>query len=450
MVGSALTGTNIKRGIYRGAPRFLPEVPREEIIIMGRRHADALPAMRKHSRNGVSRARVRIGGIEHWLGTWGTAESRLRYDELIAAWIASGRKSVEAAAPVPSPAPAPVVEAELPTSADVTVGELARAWIAAIERERAGAHRRASNWNGAIAAARALRPVAAMPAKDFGPRALQDVRRRLVDTPIIRKRRLPDGRETTEAIPRSRRYVNDTVGRIRQLFNWAVGLELIPPERAYALSRVRALPLGQGRETDRRTEVTADVVNATLPHLTDEARALVLFIRWTGCRPSEAARLRMMDIHDRDRPIWRYRPPMHKTAHRGQFRDVPIGPQARAILEAHAAGRADDEYVFDPRRSLARVVSNRATIKLRRKPSSRVGTVFTSNCIRVAIHRAAAAAGVAAWTPYQLRYLRLREIRRDYGPEAARATAGHTRDTMTAHYAPPSWEAAAGAAAASG
>jgi integrase len=417
---------------------------------MGRRHADALPAMRHHRRSG--NARVRIAGIEHWLGPWGTAESRLRYDELIAAWIASGRKSVEAAKPARPAAPAAVAvaEVELPTSADVTVGELARAWIAAIERERAGAHKRSSNWNGAIAAARALRPVAAMPAREFGPRALQDVRRRLVDTPILRKRCLPDGRETTEAIPRSRRYVNDTVGRIRQLFNWAVGLELIPPERAFALSRVRALPIGQGRETDRRTEVTGEVVNATLPHLTDEARALVLFIRWTGCRPSEAARLRMTDVHDRDRPIWRYRPPMHKTAHRGQFRDVPIGPQARAILEAHAEGRAADDYVFDPRRSLARVVSNGATIKMRRKPSSRVGNLFTSDAIRVAIQRAAAAASVPAWTPYQLRYLRLREIRRDYGPEAARATAGHTRDSMTAHYAPPSWEAAAGAAAASG
>jgi integrase len=445
MVGSAPTGSSIKRGFFRGAPRFLPKASPEEII-MGRRHSDALPAMRHHRRSG--NARVRIAGIEHWLGPWGTAESRLRYDELIAAWIASGRKSVEAAKPARPPAPAvvAVAEVELPTSADVTVGELARAWIAAIERERAGAHKRASNWNGAIAAARALRPVAAMPAREFGPRALQDVRRRLVDTPILRKRCLPDGRETTEAIPRSRRYVNDTVGRIRQLFNWAVGLELIPPERAFALSRVRALPIGQGRET----EVTGEVVNATLPHLTDEARALVLFIRWTGCRPSEAARLRMTDVHDRDRPIWRYRPPMHKTAHRGQFRDVPIGPQARAILEAHAEGRAADDYVFDPRRSLARVVSNGATIKMRRKPSSRVGNLFTSDAIRVAIQRAAAAASVPAWTPYQLRYLRLREIRRDYGPEAARATAGHTRDSMTAHYAPPSWEAAAGAAAASG
>ncbi len=415
---------------------------------MGRRHADALPAMRQHSRSG--NARVRIGGIEHWLGPWGSAESRLRYDELIAAWIASGRKSVEAAVkPKASPAPA-FVEAELPTSADVTVGELARAWIASIERERAGAHKRASNWNGAIAAARALRSVAAMPAKDFGPRALQDVRRRLVDTPFLRKRVLPDGTETFDSIPRSRRYVNDTVGRIRQLFNWAVGLELIPPERAYALSRVRALPLGQGRETERRTEVAVETVNATLPNLTAEVRALVLFIRWTGCRPSEAARLRMCDVHDRDRATWRYRPPMHKTAHRGQYRDVPIGPQARTILEAHAVGRADDEYVFDPRRSLARIAGTGDIIKMRRKPSSRVGTMFTSNAIRVAIQRAAAAAGVPSWTAYQLRYLRLREVRRDYGPEAARATAGHTRDTMTAHYAPPSWEAAAGAAAASG
>jgi integrase len=427
------------------APISLRGSPEE--VVMGRRHADALPAIRHHSRSG--NARVRIAGTEHWLGPWGSAESRLRYDELIAAWIASGRKSVEAARPVTRPAPA-VVEVELPTSADVTVGELARAWIASIERERGGNYKRASDWNGAIAAARALRSVAAMPARDFGPRALQDVRRRLVDTPFLRKRRQPDGSETFDSIPRSRRYVNDTVGRIRQLFNWAVGLELIPPERAYALSRVRALPVGLGRETERRTEVAADVVNQTLPHLTSEMRALVLFIRWTGCRPSEAARLRMADVHDRDRPTWRYRPPVHKTAHRGQYRDVPIGPQARAILEAHAVGRADDEYVFDPRRSLARVVTNGPTIKMRRRASSRVGTMFTSSAIRVAIHRAAAAAGVPAWTAYQLRYLRLREIRRDYGPEAARATAGHTRDTMTAHYAPPSWEAAAGAAAASG
>ena len=54
------------------------------------------------------------------------------------------------------------------------------------------------------------------------------------------------------------------------------------------------------------------------------------------------------------------------------------------------------------------------------------------------------------WTPYQLRYTRLREIRKRAGQEAAQATAGHSRATMTDHYAPANWQAAAGAAAASG
>jgi hypothetical protein len=43
------------------------------------------------------------------------------------------------------------------------------------------------------------------------------------------------------------------------------------------------------------------------------------------------------------------------------------------------------------------------------------------------------------WTPYQLRYTRLREIRRRGGQEAAQATAGHSRATMTDHYAPANW-----------
>lgn len=407
---------------------------------MGRRHADALPAIRRHNRS--NNARVRIGGTEHWLGPWGSAEARLRYDELISAWIASGRQSVEA---VTMRKPAKPVDDELPTSTEITIGELARAWIASIERDRRGAHQRSSSWNGAIAATRALRSVATMPAKDFGPRALQDVRRRLVDTPIHRRRKTPGGKEELELVPRSRRYVNDTIGRVRQLFNWAVGLELIPPEKAYALSRIRPLPLGMGRETNRRTEVSAEAFNLTVPHMTDEARAIVTFIRWTACRPSEAAGLRMCDVFDRDRPTWRFRPPMHKTAHRGQQRDIPIGPQAQRILERHAAGRSPDEFVFDPRRSVARSKGN--TLPIRRRPSSRVGAKFTAAAIRTAIGRAAAAAGVPAWTPYQLRYLRLKEIRRDHGVEAARATAGHTRESMTSHYAPPSWEAAAVAAA---
>jgi hypothetical protein len=82
--------------------------------------------------------------------------------------------------------------------------KLTHTWIMAIEREWKGQHKRASDWSGAMAAARVLQPVAATPARGFGPRTLQEVRRRLENTLILRKQRLPEGSETFDSIPRSR------------------------------------------------------------------------------------------------------------------------------------------------------------------------------------------------------------------------------------------------------
>ncbi|MEN9666623.1 MAG: hypothetical protein RLZZ326_2986 [Planctomycetota bacterium] len=68
---------------------------------MGRRHSGALPAMRLHKQSG--QARIRLNGTEYRLGQHGSPAARLRYDELIAAWIASGRTSVEAVTGPPRP-----------------------------------------------------------------------------------------------------------------------------------------------------------------------------------------------------------------------------------------------------------------------------------------------------------------------------------------------------------
>jgi integrase len=54
------------------------------------------------------------------------------------------------------------------------------------------------------------------------------------------------------------------------------------------------------------------------------------------------------------------------------------------------------------------------------------------------------------WFPYQLRYTRLREIRKRGGREAAQAIAGHSEATMTDHYAPANWGKAARFAAQHG
>jgi len=250
---------------------------------------------------------------------------------------------------------------------------------------------------------------------------------------------------------------------VRQMFDWAVLQELVPDDRVGALRVVKPLRVGESkaREIPRRKPVRASVVNATLPYLTPEVADLVLFIRWTGCRPSEAASLRWCRIRDREKRVWRFVPKRHKTAHRGKQRHIAIGPKARAIVEAHAAGRNPRDYVFTPQRSVRRVHAVDGVLPMKQpRPSPRVGRRFTKDALRIAIRRAVGKANeqreksgetpLPCWTPYQLRYLRLREIRKAAGLEAAQATAGHSEAAMTDHYAPPNWGPAARAALASG
>lgn len=423
---------------------------------MGRRQGHKLPQMRRHPASG--NARVRIHGKEHWLGRYGSPEARLKYDELIAAFIASGRTSVEAALPTPPPLP----DTPLPAAGPgLTVGELALRWITWIEATRPS-HRTTSLWHGAIAASRAIRPFAAMPADQFGSRALLQVQRLLVDTKITPRKKTAEGEPPAAPIRRSRRTINDTIGRIRQLFNWGVLNELVPDDRVKALAIVPPLTYrsSRARETAKRKPVRPSVVRATLPYLTLELADMVWFMRLTGCRPSEAARMRLVDIRDRHREVWRYTPRRHKTAHKGKQRHIPIGPKAIAIVEAHTAGREATDYVFTPQRS-RRQRLDPATGKLMSwKPSPRVGRKFTKDAIRRAVARAIDKANAIAekegqpplpyWTPYQLRYTRLREIRKAGGREAARAVAGHSQATMTDHYAPANWSRAAKTAKATG
>jgi hypothetical protein len=55
---------------------------------MGRRHSGAVPAMRRDDRTG--HARVRIDGKTYWLGRFGSPEAQLKYDGIVAAYLASG------------------------------------------------------------------------------------------------------------------------------------------------------------------------------------------------------------------------------------------------------------------------------------------------------------------------------------------------------------------------
>jgi integrase len=437
---------------------------------MGRRQSGALPQMRRHKPTNT--ARIVIDGRVHSLGRWGSDEAQMRYDTFIAAYVTSGRSSVEAARAVlgkPAPgrrpavavAPAPVLPTP-PAPADdksggLTVGELCAQYLRHIKATNPEG-RQCSRYNRALAAVRALRPLAMLPAATFGTRAFLEARQRLIDTPLACRRKPAEDAPPEPPKRMSRRYVNDVMQAVRQMFDWGVLHELVPDDRAAALRIVKPLQMNESkaRETAPRKPVRPSVVRATLPYLTAELADLIWFIRLTGCRPSEARRMKLCRIRDRDKPVWRYVPKRHKTAHRGKQRHIAIGPQAQAIIEAHVVGRSPTDYVFTPQRSVPPRKAKPGTIPMQaRKPSPRVGRMFKKDAINRAVHRAIGKANadeerqgpaVPHWTPYQLRYTRLREIRKAAGREAAQAIAGHSSATMTDHYAPPNWGRAARAA----
>ncbi len=442
-----------------------------------------MPQVRLHKPSG--NGRVHVGGRDVYVGRFGSPEAQARYLELMVEHGYLPAPAANAAAePVVTEPPA-VAPVSLPAGgedvpAGLTLGELCRMYLVHLDESRPGG-KRATHRDRVVAAVRAMRPLATMPAAKFGTRAFLEVRERLIATPRKVQPRKPDeppapatgkrSRRRKPAKPRkpqavvrlSRRWINDVMRVVLQIFDWAQLRELVPDDRVAALRIVKPLKAGESeaREIPKRKPVKKSVVRETLPYLTTEVADLVLFIRFTGCRPSEAASLRMCRIRDSDKRCWRYVPKRHKTAHRGKQRHIPIGPKARAIVEAHAAGRDPRDYVFTPRRSVRRVEPVDGVLPMKQaRPSPRVGRRFTKDALRIAIRRAVVKANeereksgqtpLPHWTPYQLRYLRLREIRRQQGLEATQATAGHSEAAMTDHYAPANWRSAERAALASG
>jgi len=449
---------------------------------MGRRVRGVMPQVRLHKRSG--NGRVFVGGRDVYVGRYGSPEAQARYLELMvehgylpaaAAPVAAVAVACSAASIQPPPPPMELPPAHEAVPAGLTLGELCRMYLVHLEPLRPKG-KTCSRWNRALAAVRAMRPLATMPAAKFGTRAFLDVRQRLVATPRQLQEKKPPkvGKRSRRAkveppalppvpVLLSRRWVNDVMQAVRAMFDWAVLHELVPDDRAAALRVVKPLKPGEStaRETPRRKPVKRAVLQATLPYLTAEVADLVLFIRWTGCRPSEAMGMRWGRIRDREKPVWRYVPKHHKTAHRGKQRHIAIGPKARVIIDARAAGCGPRDYVFSPARSVRRVEPMDGVLPMRQaKASPHVGERFTKDSLRIAVRRAVARANKARakvgeaplpyWTPYQLRYLRLREIRKAAGLEAAQATAGHSEAAMTDHYAPANWGRAARAALATG
>jgi integrase len=328
-----------------------------------------VPKYRKHNGN---YAIVSIRGTRHCLGLYDSPESRARYDELIAQYLT--RRDHR--------------------DAGLTVSQLmAHYWRYC--KQRYGKHGK-----GRFGAAINYRPIlrllrslyGATLATKFGPLALQEVRRAMIEKGAART------------------YINDQISRGVQAFKWGASQELIPHEVYQRLTSVEGLRIGQSdaAETDPVEPIADDVVDATLPQMPTHIAAMVQLQRLTGMRPGEICVMRGGDV---DRESWTYKPVHHKTRHHGKSRVIVIGPKAQAVMAPFLL-KAGDGHLFVTRR--------------RRH--------YETDTYRRAIHRACDKAGLPRWSPNRLRHTAATAIVDEYGLEHAKAVLGHSQAAMTEHY----------------
>jgi integrase len=175
-------------------------------------------------------------------------------------------------------------------------------------------------------------------ANEFSPRKLKAVRDAMI----------------AEGLARS--TINHGVGRIRRMFRWAVGEELVPPTVLLGLEAVTDLQYG--RSAARETELVRPVPDAWIdvvkPHVSCQIWGLIQFQRTTGARPGETLIIRACDLNTTGR-IWEYRPASHKTEHHGKTRVVLIGPQGQEVLRPFLTPDLN-RYLFCPRVAVAQRV----------------------------------------------------------------------------------------------
>jgi integrase len=248
--------------------------------------------------------------------------------------------------------------------------------------------------------------------------------------------------------------INKDVGRVKRMFKWAASKKLVPLEVHLQLQTLEGLRAGRtaARESGPVRLAEREHVEAVLPYLLPQTRALVELQLSTGMRPGEAVVLRGADL-DTSGPVWLYRPGSdrgphgsHKTAWRGRDRVVAVGPRGQAVLRPWLR---DDpaEYLFQPsearahfdaerrRRRKTPLTPSQARRRPKAAPRRAPGDRYSNASYARAVAAACARAGVPPWSPNRLRHTFATEVRRQRGLEAAQAALGHARADVTELYA---------------
>ncbi len=359
-----------------------------------------VPSYLLHRSSG--QARVRLDGKDHYLGVYGSKESRQEYARLISDWSSRQEHALKA----------------------VDVSRLTLLYLEHAKRRYVKHGTQTSEVSAIRAALKFLNQRArSLPVEDVSPRVLKAVRSDMIAAGLAR---------TT---------VNSLVTRIRRLFRWAVSEEFISPT---VLDALRAVPdlradTGEARETEPVRPVPDQDIEAIRDHVPDPVWSMIELQRWTGMRPGEVIIMRGRDLK-MSGEVWEYRPSRHKTEHRRKERVVFINARAQGILRPYL--RTDlESFLFSPvedrsrgyrRDSYTTAIARgcRKATEARREQAKKEGIDPDT------------VSEIPVWSPNQLRHNFATLARKEFGIEAARVLLGHSSAVTSEIYAERDFDAA--------
>ena len=425
------------------------------------------PSYRLHRPSG--QAVVTLHGRDHYLGRHDTPESHAEYDRLIAGWLL--RRSEQTDQNIRHNIRGVANGHACATS--VTVAQVLAAWLKRCELRYMKCGRPTGQLERTKIAIRFARQGerASLPAGQLTPAVLLEIRADIARAGHVRT------------------MVNSLVGVLKTAWAWAVTQNMVDGSTAYALRCVRGLRWGELAGDVRVREATPvravpwPVVEATLPELLPATRDMLRLQHLTAMRPCEVCGLRPIDVDrkgclpdgTRLDGVWVYVVPEshNKLAHRGQARYVFLGPKAQAILAPYLE-RDPSRPCFSPREAVEGwLIAHGRSIRhgQNRTPTCQYSTMALGHAVRKAAARAQrqrrrhlyrsgqltlrqardqAARELPHWAPNQLRHLRAKELRSQFGPDTARIVLGHSLPGTTGVYAEDDLEKAAAAARLAG
>jgi integrase len=230
------------------------------------------------------------------------------------------------------------------------------------------------------------------PAKEFGPLKFRAVRKAMVDRGWCRS------------------HINKQCQRLRAIFKFGAGWELLPGEVHHSLRAVEPLMPGDSNapESKRRHAVPQADIDAMKARLRTRNRDLVDLLLLTGARPAEILSLTTKMIRDRTERegVWIVPLAHHKTAHHGHDRRLYFNPAAQLILSRYLRLDDPDARLFPIQRKT-------------------LGQSIKDACIR---------AGIPPFTSHWLRHTAGTTIADQSDAESAQRVLGHTTLSMTARY----------------